>query len=225
MYRLQERAAIPTEAKNLIETIESEWHSFVPDTKFVTEVLQDRQGRLFQKEDFYDHGEQLWFLMARLQDLYHLLLKYNREPVFSRLAERYGDEFKDLKAKITKMHELAAQGIADIHEMLRDEDVERTTALSDPEKKALIERVQPETLKNAEQMLAEQLESATKFKEIYFQRQEKYLRSTVKKTSEEVVQLIVCGVLAVGRSSQHCRDLLKAFGWNSGIGYRTSWIR
>ena len=210
--RLQEHAAIPTEAKNLIETFENEMNSFFPENKNINEILKGQQGRLFQKDDFYDPGERLWFLMARIQYLYHLLLKYNREPVFSRLAERYDDEFEDLKAKMTKIHVLAAQRIADIHKLAIDEQVNRTTALSNTKTKAFRKKVQPETLKSAELLLAEQLESATKFKKTYFQKQENDLRSAVKKTSEDVVQLIVCGVLAVGRSRQHCRDLLEAFG-------------
>ncbi|WP_155322226.1 hypothetical protein [Desulfosarcina ovata] len=206
--RLQERAAIPTEARTLIETFEKEMDSFVPQEKIIDELLKEQHGRLNQKNDFYDTGDDLWFLMARVRYLYYLLLKYNREPVFSKLAERYNGEFKELKAKMMKMHMLATQRITDIHKMANDERLDQAEILSASAIRASRKPMQPETLKDAEKLLAQKLESATKFERIYFQKQEKNLISVVKKTSEEIIQIIVCSVLAVGRSRQQCRNLL-----------------
>ncbi len=210
--RLQERAAIPTEAKTLIETFESEMDSFVPEAKVIEEILKEQQGRLFEADDFNDSGETLWFLMARAQYLYHLLQKYNREPVFARLAERYDDEFMDVKAKMARLHVLAEQRIADINKTIHDEQISQPVDATHSATTNLQKTFHKETLKSAEQLLSEQLESATKFKRIYFQKQEKDLMNAVKETSEDIVRLIVCSVLAVARSTQHCRDLLKAFG-------------
>lgn len=224
--RLQERAAIPTEARSLIEIFKKEMDTFVPEEKIIDEILKEQHGRLNRKSDFSDSGDDLWFLMARAQYLYHLLLKYNREPVFSRLAERYSGEFKGLSAMMMKVHVLATQRITDIHRIANDARPSRTGASGGAGAKPFQKTTQPETLKDAEQLLSEKLSSATKFEKIYFQKQEKNLRSVVKKTSEEIIQLIVCSVLAVGRSRQQCRDLLDAFGLkqHNRISKQMDWV-
>lgn len=204
-FRLQKRAAIPAAARALIETFEDEMDSFHPDPKIIKELLKE-QGRIVGEDDFHDHGSHLWFLFARVQYLYHLLLKYNREPVFSRLAERYAYEITDIKANIAKMHMLLEKRIADINQLIQ----EQQTSHLDWESKD--QKFQPDSLKDAEQFLAGRLASADKFKRIYFQRQEEELMDAIKKNSEDVVRLIVCSALVVSHSTQHTRDLLKEFG-------------
>jgi hypothetical protein len=210
--RLQERAAIPTEARNLIGTFENEMCSFEPADKNIKRILEEQEGQIFEKDDFRDSGRHLWFFMARVQYLYHLLVKYNREPVFARLAERYDDEFNDIHAKIAKIHTLTAKRISDINDLAYDVQLAQQTAEKDGREVTPRKRTQLVTLKTAEQYLDDQLESATKYKKDYFEKQEKELRDAVKQASADVVQVIVCSVLAVGRSRQHCRDLLEAFG-------------
>ena len=210
--RLQERAAIPTEARNLIGTFENEMCSFVPADKNIKRFLEEQEGRHFQRDDFDDSNNHLWFLMARVQYLYHLLIKYNREPVFSKLAERYDDELNDIHAKISRIYALATQRIADINDLAYDAQHNQQAAEKDTREGNVQKKAQLNTLKSAEQFLGNQLESATKFKKEYFKKQEKELWDAVKGASADVVQVIVCSVLAVGRSRQHYRDLLEAFG-------------
>lgn len=210
--RLQERAAIPTQARELVETFEKDENNFVPEKETVAEVVKHLEGNALDVEDFYDSGEQLWFLYARTEYLNHLLLKYNRSPVFSRLAERYVDEFKDLETSIFSLRDRVAQRISDIHDLIPEgmhQDIAtKKVEVSSRDRKRTVRH----TLKASELRLVDSLEGAGNSQKVYFRKQKKELKAELHAASRNVVQLIVCGVLAVGRSPTQRRDLLEAFG-------------
>ncbi len=210
--RLQERAAIPTQARQLIEAFQKDENSFVPEKDIVVEVIKHMESHSLEVQDFSDSGESLWFLYARTRYLYHLLLKYNRSPVFSRLAERYIAEFKDLEESMSRLQGQIAQRIADIQELIFDEQRKEKSAQTDEQIGLEKKRMPKSTLKKSELWLTEFLERASKSQVSYFRKQQEELRVALDAASWDVVQLIVCGVLAVGRSLTHRRDLLEAFG-------------
>jgi|GEM_PF-1667957 len=210
--RLQERAAIPTQARELVDTFEKDENNFVPEQDTAAEVAKHLQGHPLNVEDFSDSGEDLWFLYARVEYLNHLLLKYNRSPVFSRLAERYVDEFKDLAESMSRLRKGVAQRITDIQDFITDELKKEIPSKSDAINHRHKKRTVRPSLKASELRLVEFIEEASVSRNANFQKQKEDLRADLDETSRNVVQLIVCGVLAVGRSPTQRRDHLEAFG-------------
>lgn len=210
--RLQEHAAIPTQARRLVEAFQQEENSFVPEKDLVDEVVRHLESHSLEAQDFTDTGDSLWFIYARTRYLHHLLLKYNRSPLFARLAERYDAEFKDLEQSMLRLRRRVAQRIEDIQELVIEEQSGEENGAAAGAGGRKNQRKQKATLKKSELWLAEFLERANKSQVSYFQRQQEELRAALEATSRDVVQLIVCGVLAVGRSLTQRRDLLTAFG-------------
>jgi hypothetical protein len=214
--RLQEHAAIPTQARQLVEAFENDEDTFIPEDENIVELLNHLDYLPLTVEDFTDSGTHLWFLYARTEYLNHLLLKYNRSPVFSSLAERYVDEFKDLEVTMSRLREQVAQRIADIQDLRLEEQRQRTAGTPAKDNGSEVQRNSKHTLKASELWLAQFLEKANKSQKRNFQKQKKDLRVTLEAISRDIIQLIVCGVLAIGRSLTRRRDLLKAFGLREG---------
>jgi hypothetical protein len=213
--RWQENAAIPLQAKQLVEAFEEEVdgeNNFAPDPKIVPDVVKKLAGHPLDVADFTDAGHSLWFLYARTNYLYHMLEKHNRSPIFSRLAERYGSEFKDLEGNILQLRKQVGQRIADIQD-LYDHENENQLRLNTGELEK--EKKLKPTFKNVEQWLDAYLVHASKAEKAYFQIQKDELKRSLHDVTQDIIQLIVCGVLAVGRSLAQRRELLTSFGLKS----------
>lgn len=197
--QLQEHAAIPTEARQLVETFDKDDKTFHPEEETKIELVDHLGGRTLDLEDFEGSDKDLWFRYARVEYLNHLLLKYNRKPIFSRLAERYLGEFEDLGARMLRLRERVAERIADAHEFMCEKGEDEGAA------------PRP-TLRTAERWFSDNLNQASDPQRRYIRTQRKELETEIDAAWRTVVQLIVCGVLAVGRSPVQRRDLLQAFG-------------
>ncbi len=213
--RWQENAAIPSQARQLVEAfredVEGE-NNFAPDPKTVGEVIRQLEGQPLETEDFSDSGKSIWFLYARVNYLYFMLEKQNRSPLFSRLADRYGDEFKDLEKNMVQLRKQVLQRISDIQDLC-DHELDPQFRENSP---ALQENREAGNLKgklrNDERWLDSYLLQASKAEKAYFQRQKEELLRALDDVSQDIIQLIVCGVLAVGRSLTQRSDLLASFG-------------
>lgn len=210
---LQEHAAIPRQAKLLIENFFEEEANFVPEQNNIPKVIQylrkDFSAHPLAPDDFTDSGDNnLWFLYARTAYLNYLLQKYNRKPIFSKIAERYIQEFKDLELEIKNLNELVSQRISGI----------QTLVAQDNKKSGQAEKIAPLTLREAEDFLDSNLEKTNESQRNNFEEQKARLTEKIEIISKNIVQLIVCGVLAVGRSSTQRKYLLEAFGINQGRG-------
>jgi len=210
-HRLQENAAIPTQAKELIKTF-AKVGNFVPEEAIVNNVVEGLRGNQLQAEDFEDKGNSLWFLYARIKYLQYLLSEYKTAPVLSRLAERYDYEFRDLEINIEQLKNQAKQRIADIEQFAEDLKLLGSGSSEQSASKHGDELSANPTLKLAEQWLAKNLLKADKFREDHLTKQKDELRKTLESVSNDIIQLIVCGVLAVGRSPAQRWDMLEAFG-------------
>lgn len=212
--RWQENAAIPSQARQLVEAFEEDVdgaNNFAPDPKIVKEVVERLDGKHLAASDFSDRGKGVWFLYARVNYLYNVLEKHNRSPAFSRLAEHYGNEFKDLEGDIDQLRKLVDQRIADILD-LRDHDDAAPFAEIYSDAQPLSGEIPSPTLKNAELWLQKYLEQASRAERAYFMRQKEELLRFLNLVSKDIIQLIVCGVLVVGRSLGQRRELLASFG-------------
>ncbi len=208
----QELADIPSQARQLVKTFESDEDSFAPAEDVIEEVIKHLPNAVLTKEDFTDKGESLWFLYARFAYLNYLLEKYNRCSVFSRLAERYVNEFKNLEDRAANLHKMVMQRITTPQDIL--------LATSKPGDLAEeMEDAQPktnghgQTLKNTEIWLQANLVNGKKSQLDFFKQQEENLRNEIMSMTSDVIQFIVCGVLAVGRSQPQRREMLEDFGY------------
>lgn len=209
----QELAAIPSQARQLVETFEKEEDSFSPDRQVVSKVIKHLSHRPLTPEDFYDTGDSLWFLYGRLAYLNYLFQKYNRSAVFSRLAERFGNDFRNFEERVRNLHERILQRIDDVQNLLPEaQEAQATPQIENIKAQRNKNDVQP-TLKNMETWLQDYPEKANISQQRYFERQEEELREEIEAATKDVVQFIVCGVLAVGNSLNQRRDLLEAFGF------------
>jgi len=209
----QDLADIPSQARQLVSTFEKDEDSFAPATDVVEEVIKHLPNPILTREDFEEKGESLWFLYARFAYLNHLLEKYNRRSVFSRLAERYVNEFMDLEKRAANLHTMVMQRIT------IPQDILATTGRSDTSAEENKQDAQPstnsagQTLKESEISLKEKLNHAKPTQRDFFDHQKKELRAEIKSVTSDVIQFIVCGVLAVGRSQPQRREMLEDFGY------------
>lgn len=212
--RWQERAAIPSEAKSLVEIFSSDSKSFIPDDSIVEKVVSESEGKL-SLDDFDSNNlsTDKWNRYARVEYLTYLLLRYNQAPVFSKLAQRYSAEFLDLKDSMLRLRERVVRRINDVHQAMVEDNM-----IGKNEDKP--------TLRESEQWLARLNENEErKLRKRYFNELNVELVAELERYWCDILQLIVCGVLAVGRSPVQRRYLLDAFGLNQKrqIPARLSW--
>lgn len=209
----QELADIPSQARQLVETFEKDEDSFAPAAEVIDEVVKHLPNAILTKEDFTDNGESLWFLYARFAYLNHLLEKYNRTSVFSRLAERYVNEFKNLENRAANLHAMVMQRITTPQDILPATSRSSHLTAEIEQGAQLKANGACQTLKNTEKWLKENLINAKNSQRDFFYQQEEKLRTEIKSVTSDVIQFIVCGVLAVGRSQPQRREMLEDFGY------------
>ena len=200
---LQEHAAVPNQARDLIETFKSEDGNFLPDPGTIDDIVELSEGKI-RREDFEcssgsndcDYSARY----ARVEYLYYLLQKYKREHVFSRLTERYLGEFQDLEQTMHKVRGRITKQLEDIRAAAVEEGL-RDSSVPAP------------AFGQADEILAQLDEKRrSQLRNQFFNAQSEELESAIDQAWHEILQLIVCSVLAVGRSTTHRRDLFEAFG-------------
>ena len=191
---LQENAAIPSQARQLIGAFEDYESNFSPDERVVGEVIKKMASNTLEPKVFNDPGDSLWFLYARMSYLYHVLVKRRHSRIFSRFAERYIDEFNELDVSIENLQKDINNRLNDIQDLCFEGDEQNFT------------------LKKTEIWLEKYLPKASKAEKAYFSRQQKELKNNLEDVSRDVIQLIVCSVLVVGLSRSTRKKLLSEFG-------------
>jgi hypothetical protein len=199
--QLQERAAVPTAARNLIDTFDASEDAFNPDRDTVAEVIKQSDGRL-GRADFARPGASVpapWGY-GRVEYLYHLLLRYRREPVFSSLSARYAGEFNELERRMLRLRSRVDTRLKEIQLTLHEEGLEQ--AATPPEGLT-------ESGRDLDRLDANR---TSQLRTRYFAEQRAEIEQETEDAWRDMLQLIVCSVLAVGRTPTHRRDLLEAFG-------------
>jgi hypothetical protein len=209
----QELADIPSQARQLVKAFENDDDSFAPAADVIEEVIKHLPNAILTKENFSDRGESLWFLYARFAYLNYLLEKYNRSSVFSRLAERYVNEFKNLEDRAANLHKMVVQRINTPQDILLATSKPSDLAEEMEQGTQRTPNGDGQTLKNTEIWLKENLVNAKKSQLDFFDQQEENLRAEIRSMTSDVIQFIICGVLAVGRSQPQRREMLEDFGY------------
>lgn len=212
--RWQENASIPLQARQLMEAFEEEIDgetNFTPDPKTVRVIIKKLDNTALTIEDFFQPGHDSWFLYGRVNYLFYMLEKHNRSPLFSRLATRYGSELTDLEKTMGNLHAMVEQRIGDIIDLCEHDQVNGLCQVEADQQPGFTEKRRP-TLKQAELWLDNYLGNASKAERAYFKWQKESLLQSLYQVSQDITQLIVCGVLAVGRSIGRRRALLSSFG-------------
>jgi hypothetical protein len=200
--QLQERAAVPSQARDLIETFATDDSTFEHDPDFSDQVVEKSGGRI-APEDFdskQKSGRTIRTQYARVEYLNYLLQQYKRKPVFSHLTERYLSEFQDLELGMVRLRELVSRRINDVLNAAVEEK------LLDSSKQAV-------SIGRAEELIEELDEvRKSKLRTKYFDSQAEELEKEIEVKWREILRLIVCSVLAVGKSTTYRHDLFAEFG-------------
>lgn len=199
---LQERAAVPSQARDLIETFATEDSAFEPDPEIIDKVVEKAEGRIdtADLDPEQKSGDRIQTRYARVEYLHYLLQRYKREPVFSRLTERYQGEFDELDLGMIKLRELVSRRIDDVLNATIEEN------LPDANDQAV-------SIGRAEELI-EALDEfrESKLRTKYFSTQAREIENEIEAKWRELLRLIVCSVLAVSKSTAHRHDLFEDFG-------------
>ncbi len=201
--QLQERAAVPTQARDLIESFSSNDSSFSAE-KEVARLAIEQSGRTLGTQDFINHADNqgYWLVYARVEYIYTQLQRYWSKPVFSNLSVRYAHEFEDIESRVVALRSRIRERIQDVQQHLDDEGVET------PPNVTL-------TLRDAEgwlRKLDQKKQNALRDK--YFGAQHSEIERDVNAVWRDILQLLVCSILAVGRTPTHRAEMFEAFGFN-----------
>ena len=207
---LQDNASIPSQARQLIDAFEDDETNFSPNEEVRDTVIKKMAPNILEPDDFNDPGNSLWFHYARVIYLYHVLVRLSHSRIFSKLKERYLNEFNELDASIKKLQDDVQQRVEDIQELCFGGTQQNFT------------------LQTAEKKLEKYINSseASRAETAYFSRQKKELNNNLDVVCRDVIQLIVCSVLVVGLSRDARRDLLGRFGLvntDKFVGYQLNW--
>jgi len=214
---LQDNASIPSQARQLIDAFEDDETNFSPNEEVRDTVIKKMAPNILEPNDFNDPGNSLWFHYARVIYLYHVLVRLSRSKIFSKLKERYLNEFKKLDASIEQLQNDVQQRVDDIRELCFGGTQQHFTLRT--AEKQLEKYLNPLEASNPDQ-------KASRAEKAFFSLQNKELKNNLDAVSRDVIQLIVCSVLVVGFSRDARRDLLGRFGLvntDKFVGYHLDW--
>ena len=197
---LQRRAAIPTQASGLVQMLCSSRLRFAINGEVKRTAIRAAGGIIEEKDFRTDDAElDLWSLYARTEYLHEQLRDYRLKPIFAPLVSRYAPDYEALEQRIAKLRDALQQRLGEIR-----------TELADRKQQAQ----PPETTLREADVLLEQLnkDSPNSLRLSHFNVQREELNKEINEIWKELLQLIVCSVLAVGRTSKHRQQLFDDFG-------------
>lgn len=195
----QKRAAIPTQASNLVQTLQSRQLHFVIDDVVRDDAIKNSNG-IIDEENFLsgDAYKHVWSLYARVEYLYQQLQNYRHKPVFESLVSRYAQDYQRLEDRMGELRQQLQRRLLEIQNELSDNKQASQQLM---------------TLREADERLKKLNDNnPNRLRESHFQAQHKDLSSLIKEIWTELLQLVVCSVLAVGRTSKHRQQLFDDFG-------------
>lgn len=196
---LQQRAAIPNQASSLVKALRSPYLHFMNDDNRQSQVVKKSNG-LLDNEDFRksDDDTDLWSLYAQLEYLFQQLEDYRHKPVFEPLISQHASDYQLMEKRMGELRQQLQQRITEIENELTDNQKHPPNLM---------------TLRSADQLLAElNEEQVSRLRTSHFSVQRDNLSMQINDTWTELLQLVVCSVLAVGHTSRHRQQLFEDFG-------------
>lgn len=212
--RWQKNAAIPSQAVEMLENFKKDTTGkkhFSPNTDTVKEIVRDLGNNTLEAENFLQPGSNIWFLYARSTYLYTMLERHSSTEI-KKMAERQGSEFSELEAQMQKLHKLVEKRLDDTLDLCGKERINTLRQLIEPGNSEQDYNRRSPSLQNNEQWLEKYLPQESQRERKYFNDQKDNLVKAINSITNEIMQLLVCGVLAVGRSLKRRKTLLSRFG-------------
>ncbi len=210
--RVQQRAAIPAGAQQLMSDLDSHNLKFQPDARMQSALIEAADGTL-SADDFAGRppqGGARW-LHARNEYLFERLQQYRFKPLLVGLSERYRDEYDALESRMQQSRKQLQERLRDIREELADQLNE--SAENEDIKRRRRSAFAELNLADAESELAQlSKDSFNRLRERHFKIQNQDIEKTVKGTWDDMRMLVVCTVLAAGRTQDHREKMLDDFG-------------
>jgi hypothetical protein len=195
---LQEYALIPTEATRIIEFYEKTPTSFKPDPDEIPRVQKAIVFDLISKKDF-EAGSSDWInKYAICEYLVYRITRLKTQRYFSRIISRYQEDFDEILMSLTRLRSKLQNYKSELLDSLRQLNVTVDEPFSTP-----LSEIEEKWQGSKKTMHYERR---------YFEGVQESLKKSVDDYLHSTLQIIVCSVLAIGRSPYQRIVLLKKFG-------------
>lgn len=196
---LQESALIPTEANRLIERFEKHPEYFKADMVRVHDIIQESPFKLISETTFAGGvGERLEFRFAQCEYILDQIARLRSKRYFARILMRYQEDFDEAKVDINRLRGKLQNYKIELVETLRP------THSTPLEQEAL-------SLSDVNRKWKESHDPLP-FERRYFKRMWDQLERDVLKCLRSILRIVICAVLAIGRSPYQRHAMLKKFG-------------
>jgi hypothetical protein len=196
---LQELALIPTEANRLIEHYEKHHECFKANMPLARSVIRESPFKLISEATFTEDSEdRLEFRFAQCEYMLDQISRLRSKRYFARVLMRYQEDFDDAKVEVNKLRGKLQN--------YKTELIETLTASNSatPKQESLI-------LSDVNQQWEESHEPSP-FERRYFKRMWDQLEKDVLNCLRSILKIVICSVLAIGKSPYQRNALLKKFG-------------
>jgi hypothetical protein len=196
---LQESALIPTEANRLIEHYEMHPEAFGPKMDHARRVIRESPFKLIAEANFTDESEgTLEFRFAQCEYILDQISRLRSKRYFAHVLTRYQEDFDEAKIELNKLRGKLQGYKNELLETLRSPD-------SAP--------LRQENLNLSEaNRIWEKSHEPLPFERRYFGKMWDQLENDALDCLRAVLRIVICLVLAIGRSPYQRNALLKKFG-------------
>ncbi|MDJ0804555.1 MAG: hypothetical protein QNI89_12545 [Desulfobacterales bacterium] len=196
---LQESAMIPTEANRLIEHYERHFEDFQPDMRLARSLIRESPFKLVSEANFSagDEGT-LELRFAQCEYILDQITRLRAKRYFARILMRYQQDFDEAKVAINKLRGKLQN--------YKSELLETLDAATNPSP-----RQDNLTLAEANRIW-EESHNPLPFERRYFGRMWDQLEKDVLDCLRAILRIVICCVLAIGKSPYQRNALLKKFG-------------
>lgn len=196
---LQESALIPTEANRLIEHYEKHHEYFKPDMILARDVIREIPFKLISEATFTENDDgRLEFRFAQCEYMLDQISNLRSKRYFARVLRRYQEDFEEAKIEINRLRGKLHNYKIELLENLR---AYNSTPL---ERESLI-------LQDVNQHWERSHEPQPSERR-YFKRMWDELEEEVLKCLSSILKIVICTILAIGKSPNQRNALLKKFG-------------
>ncbi len=196
---LQESALIPTEANRLIDKYETHPEFFSAEPAVTRNIVRESPFKLISEETFSGPTtEALCFRFAQCEYMLEQISGLRSKRYFARVLARYQEDFDEAKVEINKLRSKLQNYKLEIIETMRSAE---DTPL---QREAM-------TLADVNRRWA-QSHDPLPFERRYFQRTWEQLERDTTACLRAILRIVICAVLAIGKSPYQRNALLKKFG-------------
>ena len=224
---IQEAALIPNEAQRLISVLEEKAPVFKPDTESKAIVINQskKNGIILNSGDFSPSNGSSVFKYAQSSYVDLKINALKTDPDFSKIIERYKHDIENHKNYLRSLTDRWANYKKALCELIAYIINRRKPA--NQKNKINVEKLMSMPISKIEKIKCKIEKNIPSFLNDYFNEEKLYLDKSSSQCLKNLLQIVVCGVLALGKTPIKRRNLLeklsyfvsKEFGLNVNRNY------